>query len=282
MSADRIAAQLARQPGLGSAGPSAMPPSAPQAAPAIVTLLRASAPTFISAWNCPVASAVTGTASMPPLRGSAMVSSRRPMPSHDPGDRCTANALSAVSRHGPIRWHQRLVSGGARASQADWPSVWRRRTLLLNWLAVTRLVAPVGRIVHGLENLDAAGTRPPLPRFAATEFDRIARACNALASRLALTEAERAGLVQRLVTVQEEERKALARDLHDAFGQCLAAAGARAAAIELAAPRSATIFAMTPKASKRSSPPCGREPTGSPGPPRTARSRRSRIGGGAA
>jgi|GEM_PF-3248806 len=39
MSANRIATQLARQPGLGSAGPAAMPASAPQAAPAIVTLL---------------------------------------------------------------------------------------------------------------------------------------------------------------------------------------------------------------------------------------------------
>ncbi len=77
-------------------------------------------------------------------------------------------------------------------------------TLLLDWLAVTRLVAPVGRIVHGLENLDAAGTRPPLPRFTATEFDRIARACNALADRLAHTEAERAGLMQRLVTVSRK------------------------------------------------------------------------------
>ena len=43
--------------------------------------------------------------------------------------------------------------------------------------------------------------------------------------------------MRRFVSVQEEERQALARDLHDAFGQCLAAVGARAAAIELSIPR---------------------------------------------
>lgn len=40
----------------------------------------------------------------------------------------------------------------------------------------------------------------------------------------------------RLVQVQEAERTALARDLHDAFGQSLAAAGALAMAIATAAP----------------------------------------------
>ncbi|MBL7405461.1 ATPase, partial [Escherichia coli] len=39
ISADRIAAQLARQPGLGSAGPVAMAAAPPQPAPAILTLL---------------------------------------------------------------------------------------------------------------------------------------------------------------------------------------------------------------------------------------------------
>ncbi len=70
ISADRIAAQLARQPGLGSAGPVAMAAAPPQPAPAILTLLlRGSAPTSSSASNAPAGSAATGTASMPRPRG---------------------------------------------------------------------------------------------------------------------------------------------------------------------------------------------------------------------
>lgn len=236
MSADRIAAQLARQPGLGSAGPAAMSASAPQAAPAIVTLLPGICADihlgvelprrFCGDWDgldsAPAwfrDTLVWEAAATPTIR--AIVYRERTIGS------VTAwpDPMASAAR----LWRRVRLAGGLALCVAA-------ATLLLNWLAVTRLVAPVGRIVHGLENLDAASTRPPLPRFAATEFDRIAHACNALADRLADTEAERAGLMQRLVTVQEEERQALARDLHDAFGQCLAAAGARAAAIELAAP----------------------------------------------
>jgi signal transduction histidine kinase len=74
-----------------------------------------------------------------------------------------------------------------------------------------------------------------LPPFRTAEFSHIARAVNDLASRLARTTAERLALTKRLFQVQEEERRALARDLHDEFGQCLTATAALAAAIEAGA-----------------------------------------------
>ena len=67
------------------------------------------------------------------------------------------------------------------------------------------------------------------------EFGLIARAVNDLAERLAQTTAERVALTKRLFEVQEEERRALARDLHDEFGQCLTASMAFAASIEAGA-----------------------------------------------
>lgn len=236
ISADRIAAQLARQPGLGSAGPVAMAAAPPQPAPAILTLL-------------PGICADIQLGVEPP---------RRVCGDWDGLDAAPAWFRAALAADAALEPTIRAVVYRERAigSVTSWPDptaaaarVWQRvrlagglalaltaATLLLNWLAVTRLVAPAREIVHGLANVDAARARSPLPRFAAAEFDRIARACDDLADRLVRAEAARAELMQRLVTVQEEERQALARDLHDAFGQCLAAAGARAAAIELAAP----------------------------------------------
>jgi two-component system, NarL family, sensor histidine kinase UhpB len=235
-SADRIAAQLARQPGLGSAGPAAMPAGTPQAAPAILTLLPGicadirlgaePARRVCGDWDglepapARLRAALAWDAEAAPTR-RAIVYRDRTIGS------VTAwpDPMAAAAR----LWRRIRLAGGLALGLAA-------ATVLLNWLAVARLVAPAGRIVRGLETLDKAGNRAPLPRFAAAEFDRIARACDALADRIARADSERAGLLQRLVTVQDEERQALARDLHDAFGQCLAAAGARAAAIEQGAP----------------------------------------------
>jgi len=99
-------------------------------------------------------------------------------------------------------------------------------------LFIGQSLLPARTIVAGLRRLEKGDYSYRLPGYRTAEFGRIARAVNDLTSRLADTTAQRVALTNRLFQVQEEERQALARDLHDEFGQCLAAVGALAAAIE--------------------------------------------------
>jgi two-component system sensor histidine kinase UhpB len=106
---------------------------------------------------------------------------------------------------------------------------------LLAALLIGHALMPARTIVQGLRRLEQGDHGHRLPPFRTAEFSHIARAVNDLASRLARTTAERLALTKRLFQVQEEERRALARDLHDEFGQCLTATAALAAAIEAGA-----------------------------------------------
>jgi two-component system, NarL family, sensor histidine kinase UhpB len=106
---------------------------------------------------------------------------------------------------------------------------------LLATLLIGHALMPARSIVRGLRRLEQGDHGHRLPAFGTTEFSLIARAVNDLASRLSATTAERIALTKRLFQVQEEERRALARDLHDEFGQCLTATAALAAAIEAGA-----------------------------------------------
>lgn len=102
-------------------------------------------------------------------------------------------------------------------------------------LMIGHALMPARTIVRGLRRLEQGDHRHRLPQFSTAEFSHIARAVNDLAGRLAHTTAERLALTKRLFQVQEEERRALARDLHDEFGQCLTATAALAASIEAGA-----------------------------------------------
>ncbi|BAU92199.1 signal transduction histidine kinase [Methylorubrum populi] len=237
VSAGRIAAQFARQPGLGSVGPAALPMAEPQAEPTVLMILPgicaeirlgAEAPRRLCGDWDGLGTAPAWLAGMLAAEAGAGPVIREILYRGRSLGRVSAwpDPVAAAGR----AWRQVRFAGGLALTLAG-------TTAILGWLAAARLVAPAARIVHGLDGFEAGRTPSSLPHFKAAEFDRIATAFNALAERLSRIEVERAGLMQRLVQVQEEERQSLARDLHDAFGQCLAAAGALAAAIEAGAPK---------------------------------------------
>lgn len=103
-------------------------------------------------------------------------------------------------------------------------------------LMIGQALRPARVIVDGLQHLQRGDLAWRLPAFRTADFSLIARAVNQLAAQLARTHAERNALTTRLLQVQETERRALARDLHDEFGQCLAATAALAASIDAGAP----------------------------------------------
>jgi two-component system sensor histidine kinase UhpB len=98
-------------------------------------------------------------------------------------------------------------------------------------LAIGHALRPVEPIVRGLKRIEAGDHAVRLPAFGAAEFGHGARAFNDMTERLERTTAQRAAMTRRLFQVQEEERRALGRDLHDEFGQCLTATRALAAAV---------------------------------------------------
>jgi len=108
-------------------------------------------------------------------------------------------------------------------------------TLLLAslvYLAIARALSPATQLIGGLEEMAAGNFAMRLGSFRLKEFDHVSKASNALVIKIESMLEERTLLTQRLVNSQEEERRVLARELHDEYGQNLAAITALAASIE--------------------------------------------------
>jgi two-component system, NarL family, sensor histidine kinase UhpB len=105
---------------------------------------------------------------------------------------------------------------------------------LLVYLSIRRALRPARIMVAGLVSMEKGNLAYRLSPFELVEWQRIATAINRLAASQQQLLDERQKLTVKLINLQEEERRYLAQELHDEFGQCLAAINAVTACIHCA------------------------------------------------
>jgi len=102
---------------------------------------------------------------------------------------------------------------------------------ILVYISITRALRPAQSIVSGLEKMQQGDLKVRIPHFDLLEWQQTSSAINQLAANQQLLLSERKKLTFKLISLQDEERRYLARELHDELGQCLAAINALTASI---------------------------------------------------
>jgi signal transduction histidine kinase len=100
------------------------------------------------------------------------------------------------------------------------------------YFMVRRGLRPVGQIQMALAQLQAGALATRLPHFRVKDLDDISDSFNHCAQALQSAAAQRRTLNLRLIAVEEDERRRLARELHDELGQSLTAIKVDAAFME--------------------------------------------------
>lgn len=97
--------------------------------------------------------------------------------------------------------------------------------LIGNWLK------PIGNIIAALEQLVKGDFSRRIPAIPLSEINDIAQKINYLASVLGASKADNERLTRQAMSVQEQERRFLAQELHDSLGQAVSAIKAMAVSI---------------------------------------------------
>jgi two-component system sensor histidine kinase UhpB len=105
-------------------------------------------------------------------------------------------------------------------------------TVAAAWMAAHRALGPVRQLELALAGIARGEVGGPMPHFELREFERIARAVEAMSTSLAQAQASQRQLTRQLLAVQESERRELAAELHDEIGQSLTAIGVSAAFVD--------------------------------------------------
>ena len=136
--------------------------------------------------------------------------------------------------------------------------------LVLIRRAVTRALRPLETVSGALARVGAGDFEARVEASGTVELGRLAQGFNAMAAQLDIFDRENRRLNEQLLTVQDEERAELARDLHDEIGPYLFAVNIDAAAdpprvdlIQIAVAHMRAQVSDIPAASASSDPGCG-------------------------
>jgi two-component system, NarL family, sensor histidine kinase UhpB len=99
------------------------------------------------------------------------------------------------------------------------------------YLLVGYWMKPISGIIAALDQLESGNFNKRIPLISLLEINEIAQKINHLAAVLGASKADNERLTRHAMTVQEQERRFLAQELHDSLGQAVSAIKAMAVSI---------------------------------------------------
>ena len=95
-----------------------------------------------------------------------------------------------------------------------------------------KIISPINLLIDGFKNLEQGKYKNNKENFGISELDILRVKLNQLTIKLKKNDTRIHELNQKLISIQEQEKKEISRDLHDEIGQSLAAIQVQAAAIK--------------------------------------------------